>query len=141
MQTHAIAKRRVRHSRPLLLGGHAAALHLVEQAGTVIFMSYLEDIGVGDISLAEGVMEWRGNEIANGLFNGAGNRFPLPARDRFRFQGIEDQHAFVCHNDTAAENSALSVDRVHVVPGDELPQGSGTGSAIGNGRLRGAGAV
>src|SRR5438094_9446851 len=104
-------------------------------------MSDLEDIGVGEISFAEGIMEWRGNEVANGLFDGAGNRFALPARDRFRLQRIEDQHAFACDDDAAAENSSLSVDRVHVVPGNEPPQGSGTGRPIGDRRPPRPGAV
>ena len=99
-------------------------LHLVEQAGTVSFVPDLECISVGDISLAERIVKHRGDKIANGLFDDAGNRLPLGARDRLRVQSVEDHHALARGDDTAIEQSAFGVLGEDVMAGNDLPQAS-----------------
>ena len=113
-------------------------MHLFEQTGPVVFVADFEYVGVGQISLAEGIVEGRRDEIAHGLFGDTGNGFPFVPRDRFRVQGIEHQHAFACDDDAAAENSASVVRRVHVVTGNDLSQSSSR--AVGDGCLRRSGA-
>ena len=141
VQCHTVVKCRVWQPRALLFGREAAALHLIEQAGTIVFVTDLEHIGIGKISFTEGIVERRGNQIANGLLDDTGDRFPFRSRNGFRLQGVEHQHSFACHDHAAVEQSACIVDGVHVVTGNDLPQGAGTRRPIGDGRLRGNGAV
>src|ERR1051326_5583360 len=79
VQGHAIAKCRVRQPRALFFSRGTPPLHLVEQAGAVVFVPDFEHIGVGEISFAEGIVEGRGNEIGYGLFENSRNRFPWRA--------------------------------------------------------------
>src|ERR1700730_13593012 len=84
VEGHAITKGSGRQPRPLLFGGRATAFHLVEKASTVVLVPDLEHVRIRHVSLAERIVEGRGNKVANGLFGGGGNRFPFRACDRFR---------------------------------------------------------
>ena len=106
VERHAIAVGRVRHPGPLLVAPKIAALHLVEEAGPIVFVSDLEHIAVGQVPLAERVMEWRRHEVTNRLLDDIGDRALCRARDRLGLQSVEHQHAFIRRDDTAVERPA-----------------------------------
>ena len=131
MERHAIAKCCVRQSRPLLVGGRATTLHLLEKACAIVVVPNLEDIRVGQISFTELIVEGRRNKVANGLLDDTRNRFALGTADGFRSQGIDDQRSFARDDDAAAEGPAARQRGVHVVTRDQLPQASRVGGLAG----------
>jgi hypothetical protein len=105
---------------PLHVGRNVPALHLVDEPGAVVFMGDLEDIGVDCTASVKRIVERGRHEVANGLFNGLGNRLPLRSCDRIRVEGVEHEHTVVGGDDAAVEESALVVGRVNVVARNDL---------------------
>jgi hypothetical protein len=139
VERHAIAKRRVRQARPLLVGRRASALHLLDKARSIVVVSDLEDIRVGEVPLAVLIVERGIHKIANGLLDDARNRFALGAADGFRSQGVDDHGSFTRDDDAAAERPAGRERGVHEVAGNDLFQAFSARRLPGRWRLRGRG--